>query len=160
MARANGARVRHVKDAPAPSGLNTHWRCNFTAPQANRKLRVMRWRLPPPIWISGHSRKTLLARVLHVGAVAWRLAKWSIVGGAILALLERVTRDADTAWIAAPCLAAGVLLTFLWERYGLAQSALATGRVTRWIATIAIAVLGGAGTWLAAHAIAAVLRSL
>lgn len=120
----------------------------------------MRWRLPPPIWMSNDSRRTLLAWILHVGAVAWRLAKWSIVGGAVLLLLERVTRDSDTAWIAAPWLAGGVLLMFLWERYGLAQSALATGRFTRWIATVAIAVLGGAGTWLVAHAIAAVLRTL
>jgi hypothetical protein len=160
MSRAKAARVRQVKDGPAPPRLNRHWRCNFTAPQANRKFRVMRWRLPPPIWMSGHSRKSLLGRLLHVGAVAWRLAKWSIVGGAILAALERLTRDSDSAWIAAPWLAAGALLMFLWERYGLAQSALATGRFTRWVATVAIAVLGGAGTWLAAHAIAAIVRSL
>lgn len=120
----------------------------------------MRWRLPPPIWIANHARRSLLGHLLHVAAVAWRLAKWSMVGGAILALLERVTRDSDTAWIAAPWLAAGALLMFLWERYGLADTALATGRVTRWIATVAIAVLGGAGTWLAAHAIAALLRAL
>lgn len=120
----------------------------------------MRWRLPPPIWMPGHSRKSFLGLALHVGAVAWRLAKWSAAGGAVLVLLERVTRDSDTAWIAAPWLAGGVLLMFLWERYGLAQAALATGRVTRWIATIAIAVLGGAGTWLAAHAIAALLRAI
>jgi hypothetical protein len=101
----------------------------------------------------------VLGVVLHAGAVGWRLAKWSLVAGTALALLEWLTRGADSPWIAAPWLAAGALLVFLWERYGLAESALATGRFTRWIATCVIVLLGGTATWLVARAIAAVLRA-
>jgi hypothetical protein len=120
----------------------------------------MSWRLPPPVWLPNHPQRNLLGRVLHAGAVAWRLAKWSVVAGVVLLLLEWLTRGVDAAWIAAPWLAAGVLLLFLWERYGLAQTALATGRITRWIVTCTIALLGGAGTWLAAHGLAALARAL
>jgi hypothetical protein len=114
----------------------------------------MRWRLPPPIWIATGPRTVRLGRLLHAAAVASRLARWSLAAGTALALLERLTREVDSPWIAAPWLAAGALLVFLWERYGLADSALATGRFTRWIATGAIVVLGGAGAWLVALAIA------
>jgi hypothetical protein len=120
----------------------------------------MSWRLPPPIWIATEGRKGPLGKGLHAAAVAWRLARWCVASGAVLALLEWLTRGVDSAWVPAAWLAAGALLLLLWERYGLADSAIAVGRCSRWIATIVIALLGGCGTWLVAHGIAALARAL
>jgi hypothetical protein len=102
----------------------------------------------------------LLARLLHVGAITWRLAKWSAAAGTVLLLLEWLTRGADARWSAAPWLVAGVVLLFLWERYGLGHTALACGRIARWIAMGVLALLGGTGAWLAAHLLATLLRAL
>lgn len=113
----------------------------------------MSWRLPPPIWIATQRKTTLLGKLLHAGAVAWRLAKWSLAAGATLAVLEWLTARAELPWQAGAWLAAGALLLLLWERYGLADSALATGRVSRWIVTAVIVLCGGGLAWLVASAL-------
>lgn len=113
----------------------------------------MSWRLPPPIWIPTQGKATWLGRLLHAGAVAWRLAKWSLAAGAALAAVEALTAGAGAQWSAVAWLTAGTLLVLLWERYGLADSALATGRISRWIVTGAIVLCGGALAWLVAAAL-------
>lgn len=114
----------------------------------------MPWRLPPPIWLAS-GRTARLARVLHLAAVAWRLAKWSVAAGIGLAVLHLVFRPAGSGWLAGAALAWGVLSLAMWERYGLADTALAAGRLARWAVTLALVVLAAAGAWITALVTAA-----
>jgi hypothetical protein len=120
----------------------------------------MSWRLPPPIWLSSQARPKLLGRLLHAGVVGWRLTKWSTTAGAVIVAAEWLTRDADALWSAAAWLVGGALIILLWERYGLAESAIGTGRVNQGIATFLIALLGGSATWFTAHVLTALALSL
>lgn len=115
----------------------------------------MPWRLPPPIWLAS-GRTTRLARLLHFAAVAWRLAKWSVAAGIGLAVLHLVVRPAGSGWLAGGALAWGLLSLAMWERYGLANTALAPGRLARWVVTLVLVMLAAAGAWITALLAAAI----
>lgn len=115
----------------------------------------MPWRLPPPIWLAS-GRTTRLARLLHLAAVAWRLAKWSVGAGIGLAVLHLVFRPAGSGWLAGAALGWGLLSLAMWERYGLADTALVPGRLARWAITLVLVVLAAAAAWLTALAAAGI----
>ncbi len=119
----------------------------------------MSWRLPPPIWIVSR-RQTLLGALLQFGAIAWRLVKWCVAAGVALALLGRLTAAADPVLGVAGWIAAGVLLVFLWERYGLADTTFGASPRQRVFGLAALLAAAGAGTWAVGHFVGALALAL